>query len=571
MPDLPNSMRGRATARKARRKPATAGLLAGASVAVLAVLFAPTDASASPARHRIDEEDVQRLRLAHPDALTLLETGETLAMAGNTEQALAQFREAGALAPQSALVARRECQALTFLGRRSEAGTACLRAIRSEGSAMDMRAMVAVLMSGNGPPTTSELAQAMRFARSARDTMPQEPWGYAAECDVAERIGDAQMLERCLVALKYVAPDNYETVRAFALAAPHCVTWQVWTGWAAIAILGIATGVHGGWRKFRRLLWRRRATATALVLVVAAGYSAPNSARADEGSPPPQSPSHEGVLERSPPPQGPSHQGMLSDWPVDDQDPESSVPTNHKRDRNPLQFGYWLMDLTYKAVQATKRGDHAGAVKFYKALVKAVPDRSVSFTRLCESYEAMGDWKDAVETCATALTRDGVTIRDYEHYFSLALAKKGSLTASEIGVLNDVIQHLREDPAGADAASDLACQLAVRIEDVTRLQTCAAALAAKAPDDPRTLSYELALALKRGNLKEAEALVERARTTEMAPAGIEQMEREIASIRAARKRRMFAWGLGGLATSVGAGMVIVLATRRRARAPLASP
>jgi t-SNARE complex subunit (syntaxin) len=56
----------------------------------------------------------------------------------------------------------------------------------------------------------------------------------------------------------------------------------------------------------------------------------------------------------------------------------------------------------------------------------------------------------------------------------------------------------------------------------------------------------------------------------MAPAGIEQMEREIASIRAARTRQMFAWGLGGLATSVGAGMVIVLATRRRARAPLAS-
>jgi tetratricopeptide (TPR) repeat protein len=518
------------------------------------VLAGSINAVAAPVRNWLDAQEITGLTIRHPGALAHLEMGEQLAMAGETRQALADFQDAGKNAPESSLIARRECQALTILGRRAEAIQACLRALRSEASPMDLRAMVAALMSGSDPPTTTELAQAMRLAHRARDSMPHEPYGYAAQCDIAEKIGDAQMLETCLAGLRRVAPGHYETMRAFAAAAPHGVTWRVWAGWTAIFLLAVCTLAHALWRARSVAVERRRsrppviASAT-LVLVVSLVSSSSMPAHADAPT-------------QAQPPAA-SHKGMLSDWAIDNNDPESSVPSDHQRDRNPLQFGYWLMDLSYKGVQATKRGDYDAAIKFYKAMVKAVSDRSVSYTRLCEAYEGAGEWNEAVETCATALTKPGVTVNDYQHYFKLALAKKGALTAAEVETLSNVIQHVRDDPDAHVLADDLECQLAVRLEDVNRLQKCTAALAARAPEDPKTLSYQWALALKRGNMKEAQAVLERARSTEMKPEGIEQMERGMASFQATRRRKLYAWGLGGLAILAGVGIAAGFATRRR--------
>jgi tetratricopeptide (TPR) repeat protein len=513
-------------------------------------------AEEQPVRHWIDQHEVVRLSSMVPASLELLEQGEAYAMAGDTQRAYDAFHEAGAQARESSLIARRECQALTILGKRAEAIAACIRAIKGEASAMDMRAMVAALMSGSEPPLTGELAQAMRLARRARESMPQEPWGYAAECDIAERIADAQMLDRCIENLERVAPGHYETVRAVALARGHGLTWRVGAGWAVIILWALGTLAHAAWRALRAPGARRRVAVSAVVLVaIAASTSFSRPAHAEAMVEDPAS----------------KHKGMLSDWPVDDKDPESSVPNDERKNRNPLQFGYWLMDLTFKASEASKKGDHAAAIAYYKALVKAVPDRSVSFTRLCESYEASGDWTDALETCATALTRPGVTISDYQHYFALALAKKGSLTSPEVETLDSVVQHLREDPAGKTAGDDLECQLGVRLEDATRLERCTAALAASAPDSPRTISYEWALALKRGNAKEAAALLERARSTAMKPEGIEQMERGIASFEASRRRKLYAWILGGAAAAGGALWGLLVLVRRRRTAAVSTP
>jgi tetratricopeptide (TPR) repeat protein len=522
---------------------------------VFFLLAVPSHAEGPVARHSIDRQEITRLTKMHPGALSHLELGETLAMQGKTEEALAHFEEGAKNAPESSLIARRECQALTILRRRPEAIKACLQAIRGESSAMDLRAMVAAVLSGSDPPTTNELAQAMRFARRARDSMPGEPWGYAAECDVAERIGNAQMLETCLGNLQRVAPGHYETLRAAEAAAPHGLTWGVWAGWLAIFVLAFGTLAHALWRALRSSTWRRRSApghvALSAALAVAVGLGSSGVAHADSSA-------------QEPPAN--AHKGMLSDWPVDDNDPEGSVPTDQKKNRNPLQFGYWLMDLAYKAAEATKKGNHEAATKYYKAMVKAVPDRSVSFTRLCESYEAAGDWKNAVETCSTALTRPGVTANDFQHYFTLALAKKGSLTGQEVEVLGTVVQHVRDDATVRDLADDLDCQLAVRVEDVGLLQKCSDALAARAPNDPRTLSFQWALAVKRGNMTQAKTLLERARSTDMKPEGIAQMERGMASFEATRRRKLYAWTLGALAIVVGLGAGLVFATRRRSMA-----
>jgi tetratricopeptide (TPR) repeat protein len=525
---------------------------AGALLLALGILALCFDAAASPVRHPIDQRDLARMSARHPNAIRPFEEGEALAGEGDNERAVAFFHEAAEEAPDSALVARMECQLLTTLGRRAEAIQAGLRALRNEASGLDMRTMVAAFMSGRDAPTAGELAQAMRLARRARDTMPGEPWGYAAECDIAERIGDAQMLEGCLDELQRVAPGHDETVRAFEAAKRWLPSWRVWLGWSVLFVLGLGTLVHAIWRASRSSVGRGIDRAAAVLLVLAVGVIVSGQAHAQELDPEPQ---------EQPQPQGSGR--MLSEWAVDDKDPESSVPSDHKKERNPLQFGYWLMDVTYKAVQATKKGDHLAAARFYKALAKAVPDRSVSFTRLCESYEAAGEWKNALDACATALMRDGVTVNDYVRFFTVALAKKGSLTKPEIEDLSNVVEHLRGDPVGREIADDLECQLAVRLEDVSRLQPCTAALVAKAPDDPKTISYQWALALKRGNFDEATTLVERARTTAMTHEGIDQMVQGTASMRAMRQRKIYAWTLAGVALVLGAAAAFVLLSRRR--------
>jgi tetratricopeptide (TPR) repeat protein len=550
----------------------TARALAVLGAALAAVLVILTSAlpcaAARTVRFGVDIADVGRLSSTHPAARELLEKGEAAALAGNLDEAFAAFHQAAAQAPESPILARRECQALALLGRRSEAVQSCLRAVRNGGAAVDLRAMVGALMSGENPPTTGEVAQAMRFARRARDMMAQEPWGYAAECDIAARIGDVEMREGCLKELRRVAPGHYETVRAEAAAAPLGLTWGVWAGWAAIFALGAGTVGHAAWSAVRLRASRSRTlAAAAILLALGGGLTVSETAHAQAAGAGSADEPSAGAPGAAAPRAGSSGRPagtMLSEWPVDDNDPESSVPTPQRRERNPLQFGYWLMDITYKAAQATRHGDHLAAIKYYKALVKAVPDRSVSFTRLCESYEAAGDQRNAAQTCSLALTRPGVTLQDYSHYFSVVLAKKGPLTDADIDALSKVLQHLREDPVGRDIVDDLDCQLAVRLEDVSRLEACTAALAAKAPNDPRTISFEWALALKHGNAREAAALIERARSTAMKPEGIDQMIQGLDTFESNRRHSLYAWTFGAIALLLGVGGALVFATRRRA-------
>ncbi|MBV9949974.1 MAG: hypothetical protein JOZ69_24235, partial [Myxococcales bacterium] len=502
----------------------------------------------------------------------LLDRGERLAADGKLEAALAAFTEGATEAPESALFARRECETLARLDRRTEAQEACLRALRNEGSAMDMRALVGVLVAGKQAPTPGELAQAMRLARRARDSMPFEPWGYAATCDIAARIGDVEMQEGCLRQLQRYAPGHDETLRALSIAGSRGMTLRMWGAWMAIAALGLGTLAHAAWASLRRRGRRSGVLAAAsgvLVCVAAIGPSSEAFAQAAPAAEPAPSAQPAPSAEPTPgaqPVRDPAAMvgRMLSDWPVDDKDPESSVPTVQQRERNPLQFGYWLMDLTFKASAATRRGDHEAAIRYYKALVKAVSDRSVSFTRLCEAYEAAGEWQDALQACGAALTREGVTIQDYTHYFKLALAKKGSLSAQEVAQLDQVLEHLRTDPAGKEVADDLECQLGVRLEDTSRLERCTQALAAKAPDDPRTISFEWALAMNRGDEKQAEALIERARASAMKPDGVEEMVRAVETFRADRRHMLYAWSFGGLAVVLaGGGLLIFFLARRK--------
>jgi hypothetical protein len=173
---------------------------------------------------------------------------------------------------------------------------------------------------------------------------------------------------------------------------------------------------------------------------------------------------------------------------VDDRNPELNVPDEQQRAIHPREFERFLQDLRSRAETATGRGDHLAAARYYSALAKAVPDRSLAFARLCRSLEALGEREGALDACADALARFGVTVDDFVHYVRLILQKPTALTAADRRVVDDQIGMLRRNPAGTAVADQLQCELAMRLGDVALLRECTPVLAALGTVDPATMA-----------------------------------------------------------------------------------
>jgi hypothetical protein len=291
-------------------------------------------------------------------------------------------------------------------------------------------------------------------------------------------------------------------------------------------------------------------------------------------------------------------QGVETKFKIDDQDPESAVPTWDDAMKQPLQMGYWVMLVSERAQKAVKAGDHAKAVKYYRALAKAVPDRSTGYAKMCEEYEALGDWKLAVDSCQAALTKKGVTAKDSIRFVRMLLQKQERLVATEIADVDAVIAHLDTElakpPAPAEGeparvfdpvqrkqeerenrilVNQLRCELGLLLEDTQRLEACSSALAADAPRDPRTISFSWALAVARSDFGEAERLIDVARSAGINETAIETMqgrlivEREnrtvLGRIKRASSDARF-WGASALVLGLAA-IAAEISRRRRLR------
>jgi tetratricopeptide (TPR) repeat protein len=492
-------------------------------LAALLLLVVPRIANAEEQpRHKFDARDVA---LIPPAARERFERGEALLEAGDFAGALPLLQGATTEAPDSAIAYRRTCEALTALGRRDEAIAACMSAMTRRGSAMDFRSYVGALTSGSQLLTPEHLSQAVVFARRARELMPDQPWGYAAQCDIAHRLGDSEMLKECVDHLVRVAPEHRETRRALAMS-PSASASRLLIGWGALAIASLGTLVHAIGRARRRTLARASALALGCWM---AGLVAilPRTAGAHEiaaEAPPPSAAEEPPDLGTPPAP------GSFSSWSIDDRDPMSSIPPPEKLHKDPLQFGYLVMDLSERADKATQRGDHAAAIKYWQALAKATPDRSHAFAKMCASYEALGMLPKAVHSCGAALERTGATIKDYLRFVGLVLSKKGELVAEELAVLDKVLEHLKTDDAGKGVVDELACRIGARTRSVARLEPCTAALLAHAPNHPDTVYFQWALAAARGNASEASTFIARAREVSAKPEDILQMEKETQKI-----------------------------------------
>jgi tetratricopeptide (TPR) repeat protein len=489
---------------------------------VAAALTLALPAAAAVRRYPGDERQVEQMRSSYPEVLNDLEKGEALASSGSLDEALVLLEKAEKEAPFFTLLRRRHCEVLTALGRRSEAVEACLHAMVDSRSNIDERALVRALVEGPAAPTSENLGEALRITSMERKRSPGMPAPAAMACAIAEGIGDGAMLRHCTEELERLAPNDPELPAALRALATQCPPWRFWAGWLAIAAAAGITLVHallGGARRARTL---GAVAAAALVLAT------PGVARA-EGLP--------GVKASS--------SGTLSQWPVDDDHPENAIPGEADRNADPLEFGYWIQDVAMKAERADKHGDHAAALRFYGALAKAVPDRAVSFSRMCNEYEALGDIDSAINSCGDALMLDGVRLGDYEHFVRLVLAKPGKLGDKEVAALGQVVQHMKDDPHGQSAVDEIECQIGVRTSNVAQLRECTAALAAKAPDAPKTVTYQWALAIQEGKFAEADRLVARAGTLGVP---VEAMKQTTAA--GEKRRRLIVLGILLLSTLV---------------------
>jgi tetratricopeptide (TPR) repeat protein len=482
----------------------------------LAAWLTVTAATAAPlTKHTVDTEELQRVREATPRAAEAFEQAEEKLRRGDlqgAERLLGQARDEDG---RSFLLARRHCQVLTELGRGGAALEAC-RVALTRSTAMDARAFVGAMMAQPRLLKPGEIAQAVREAVSAR-RLPQQPFSEGALCDIAYHIGDEAMLDSCVKNLQRLAPQHAETLRWQAVRK-QSPGWALWLGWLALGALVAVTALHALWRWLRGPAKPARA-AVAASAMVAAALCGSRSAQAQD-----QAPSAAAV-------EGSAQQGrdqqrwqLSTRFPIHHDDPESAIPSIEDRNKNPLEFGYFLQDLAAEAIKAEQRGDWRAAARYWKANAKAVPDVAIGYGRACRAHQVLGEREQALELCATALNRMHPRGEDYLRYGELMTDKPLALTPLEIQDLDAVIAHLKKEPGQEGPAAVIECRLGVKLDDVVRLDRCTKVLGKLSPSDPHTLTFQWSYAMLRHDYGEAKRFVKLMEKSSMAPPALARVK-----------------------------------------------
>jgi hypothetical protein len=442
-------------------------------VARLAPLFVLAPSAAVVAADG-EASEVRALASASSEASQLVARAERAASEGRAKDAWALFGDAWRLAPRSPVPPRGICRLGLALGlgtreQRAAVRSACQNAFMLGGSPEDMRNRAAALVRGAVRPSMEEVVDASLAADGAFRQGPTEPWAFGARADVALRLGDRALLDDALAELRRLAPTHAETARVAALAAPRASV-SIVVGRIAVLLALAGTALHAF---FLTLARRRRRAAVAVALAaLVAGASSP--ARADD------------------------------------------VPSAARQLEDPIAFAGWLTDANARAQEATARGDHPAAAREYEAITKAVPDNAFGFARLCDALEAAGRPADALVACRTALTRKGTTAGDYTHFVQLVLASAPGrrLLPDEQRQVDVAVAALEREPRAALIATRVRCNVAGHEHDRAALEACTAKLVAAAPEDVRTIQFQRALAVERGDSAAARLYGARARTAE---------------------------------------------------------
>lgn len=139
----------------------------------------------------------------------------------------------------------------------------------------------------------------------------------------------------------------------------------------------------------------------------------------------------------------PGHDDLATKWKVNDEDPMSSIPSVEDRNKDPLEFGYFLQDVLMRAEGAYREQDWKNAVKYYRPLAAAVPDVARSHSRLCDAYARMGEVQPAIDSCRTAVGLKGARVIDHVRLVDLLL-RRSTFGATDADDVVASLDHLRE-------------------------------------------------------------------------------------------------------------------------------
>lgn len=481
-------------------------------------------------------------------ARSLMQDAEAAIAAGRLDLAQEHLNGARRAEPGAVPAALRLCEVLTALGHRPEAILVCRAAVDQQRGPRQLRALVGALMSGPSAPGVEDVTLALFAARRARTA--GTPWGPAADCDIATRLGDTLMSKHCLEELQLVDGQHPETRRAASLQR---TPWSRGMAGLILLLATLATLVDL-FTRWLRARWSSKQVTLGLVALVWAAF-------APAVCPAASAEAARIIAASTPPPPAAAASGFQ----VDDHDPVASVPSDAQANQNPMAMGYFLDDLIGRAQAASKRGDHAAAARYYQALAKAVPERATPFVKLCLELESAGDRLGAIAACRTALGRQGATVDDHARYLRLLMGQPGALDPQQVADADASVEQLRKHDAFL-LASQLECELATRIDDLARLQSCTRDLYVRDPNGAITVSFQWALALKQGDRPEALRLVERAKVVGVKPPGVAHMERATAVWSPSGRTSSTSWmaTAGAIALAL-AGLLVVLRGRRRTR------
>jgi tetratricopeptide (TPR) repeat protein len=273
------------------------------------------------------------------------------------------------------------------------------------------------------------------------------------------------------------------------------------------------------------------------------------------------------VLRAAEPEQPPLAASESEPWPLNDEDPESSVPAQEQFARYPMKAAYFMMTVSERAEAALKQKRYESAIKYFRTLARVMPERAVSYARLCEAYEGAGQHDKALLACHEALGKQGLRASDAAYYVRLVLQGSDPLTPEQVTEVDQVLEHLRAEHVDARLSNELDCELALRADDGARLARCSDALLAIAPDSARAASFAWALAVKRQDYRGARRWLARAKAVGADAALLAQMEEGTRGIRSAWLNKTLAIGLGVL-LGVAAVAYYWLSRKRRFTEPV---
>lgn len=497
-----------------------------------------------------DFEDLAELRaLGSGLDQRLLQADRAFARGDYAAAAATHSEVAGASGRRIAYPLRRWCQALTELGRSSEAQPVCrdLLAVHIPNAA-DFAVATAALVRGSGPLPASTLAQARQFVARAEGMDPDSLWALSARCEVAVRVADASTLEQCWSGLARIAPEHRFT-RRFALERTAAARWArpLRIAFAMAMLLALlAAAVH----KLRASVRLRRSGATAAGAAVAFAallYGAPASAEGGTSS----------TLEEM-------GFGIV-------EDPAASAstcsgPPSPEAARGEHEVAMFkeemkVLDKVMSQIKTAEdlilnKGDWPTAINLYVDVIKISPNFVKGWRRLCEGYAYVGRPIDGAHACRQIFAAKQANAWDHSmlvhHLLTGPDGSKSAVRAEVKQLVAEAITMAPKERWGYDAQ----CELAQLTNDFSSLKSCSQQLQQLAPDDRRSVSLAFVVALREQRFGEAQALIDRARGKGLDEAVLRDMQRTLDRQGPLWRRMKTQWPLG-LGAGLGAALLVL--------------